>query len=84
MAASAPASDPVFALSSRFVDEYAAVKPVQASMAGVPGVFDTWDDYSPEGGAAARVFLGRYRDALGKLPAATDRFGDLARRVMAD
>jgi uncharacterized protein (DUF885 family) len=79
-----PAHDPIFELSDQLVDAYAKLSPVQASMAGVPGAFDDWDDYSPEGGQTTRAALADFRRKLEALPAATDRRGVLARRVMAD
>lgn len=84
MAAPSSVTDPVYGLADRLVDDFANACPVQASMAGVPGVFDGWNDYSPEGGAAVRGLLARYRAQLDALPPATDRFGKLARRVVGD
>jgi uncharacterized protein (DUF885 family) len=76
--------DPVFDLSSSFVDDYAKLSPVSASMAGVPGVHDRWDDYSPAGGAKVLALVNDYLKRLDALPPATDARGKLARRVMAD
>lgn len=76
--------DPVFDLSSSFVDEYAKLSPVSASMAGVPGVHDGWDDYSPAGGAKVLALVNAYVARLSALPPATDARGKLARRVMAE
>ncbi len=81
---SEPALDPVFDLSSSFVDEYSKVSPVSASMAGVPGVHDGWDDYSPAGGAKVLALVNAYGARLAALPEATDARGKLARRVMAE
>ena len=77
-------NDPIFALSHDFVNAYAVVSPVQASMAGVPGQWDGWDDWSPEGGERVSAFLNDYRARLLALPNATDRWGRLARRVMLE
>ncbi len=76
--------DPVFQLSSDLVDAYSKLSPVMASMAGVPGVFDGWDDYSPEGGERLRAFYAEQRERLDALPPASDRWARLARRVTAD
>jgi uncharacterized protein (DUF885 family) len=76
--------DPVFQLSSDLVDAYSKLSPVMASMAGVPGVFDGWDDYSPEGGERLRAFFAEERQRLDALPPASDRWARLARRVTAD
>lgn len=84
MAEPSSVPDPVFELASHLVDDYAAACPVQASMAGVPGVFDGWNDYSPEGGTEVRRILAGFRDRLVRLPAPRDRFGELARRVVGD
>ena len=84
MAAPSSVTDPVYGLADRLVDDFANACPLQASLAGVPGVFDRWNDYSPEGGAAVRGLLARYRAQLDTLPPATDRFGKLARRVVGD
>ncbi|MBL8743583.1 MAG: DUF885 domain-containing protein, partial [Myxococcales bacterium] len=78
------ALDPVFDLSSSFVDDYSKVSPVSASMAGVPGVHDGWDDYSPAGGAKVLALVNTYAARLAALPPATDARGKLARRVMAE
>ncbi len=80
----AAASDPVFGLSTTFVDELCRVSPISASTAGVPGIFDGWDDYSPEGGEGARAFFEGYRAKLEALPPTSDRWARVARRVFAD
>ncbi|NUP11728.1 MAG: DUF885 domain-containing protein [Polyangiaceae bacterium] len=79
-----PTRDPVFSLSDDFVDAYSKLSPISASMAGVPGVFDGWDDYSPKGGEAAYDVFEGYRQKLEALPPAADAWGRLARRVLAD
>jgi len=76
--------DPAFQLSAQLVDDFSKLCPVQASMAGVPGAWDGWDDYSAEGGIKVRALLASYRTRLDALPAATERWAKLARRVMAD
>lgn len=59
-------SHPVFALSSDFVDEVAALAPTWATYAGVAGVDHRWPDLSPAGHAAA---LGQYRAMVERLDA---------------
>ncbi len=78
------ASDPVFGLSSELVDAYAAASPVQASMAGVPGLHAGWDDYSPEGGQETQRILAGFRRRVAALPPPSERWGRLARLVMGD
>ncbi len=51
----------VFDLSSRLVDEIAALSPVAATAMGIPGYDHLWPDYSPAGVEAAGDALGRYR-----------------------
>lgn len=76
--------DPVFALSDEFVDAFAKLSPIAASTAGLPGVFDGWDDYSPEGGERALALFRSYEERLAALPESSDRWGRVARRVMSD
>ena len=76
--------DPVYALSDDFVDAYAKLSPISASTAGLPGVFDGWDDYSPDGGEHAKEVFASFRKRLDALPESSDRWGGVARRVMAD
>lgn len=77
-------SDPVFALSDKFVEDYCKLSPMSASMAGVPGAFDGWDDYSPEGGVRAAELFRSYRAQLDALPPPTDRWARVAHRVLSD
>ncbi len=77
-------SAPAFQLSNEFVDAYAKLCPLQASMAGVPGVWDGWDDYSPEGYQRVLELVQAYQAKLAALPEATERWDRLARRVLAD
>ncbi len=79
-----PASDPVFALSSTFVDEYARRSPIQATLAGIPGEHDRWDDYSPAGVLEMRSFFDEYRAKLAALDPTEDRWARVARRVMRE
>lgn len=59
-------SHPVFALSSDFVDEVAALAPTWATYAGVAGNDHRWPDLSPGGHAAV---LAHYRSMLDRLDA---------------
>src|SRR5664279_1138717 len=79
-----PTLDAVFALSSTFVDDYAKVSPIQATLTGIPGDHDGWDDYSPEGVAQLRSFLDSYRTKLAALPSTKERWALVARRVMQE
>lgn len=69
-----PPADPTAAL----VDEWAALRPVSAAFAGVPGGEDRWDDLSPEGTAAAERWFAGWITRFEALPA------DLARDVALD
>jgi uncharacterized protein (DUF885 family) len=84
MADAIPKDDPVFALSSDLVDAYSAASPVMASMAGVPGAWSGWDDYSPAGAERMRALLTGYRDRLAALAPPGERWGKLARSVTAE
>jgi uncharacterized protein (DUF885 family) len=59
-------SHPVFALSSEFVDEVAALAPTWATYAGVAGNDHRWPDLSPAGHAAT---LAHYRGMVERLEA---------------
>ncbi|MBI2709077.1 MAG: DUF885 domain-containing protein [Actinobacteria bacterium] len=72
---------PVFALSDRFVDEYAALSPMTATALGVSGHDDRWDDTSPEGAEAMRSFLESARAEARRLPPTADRWARLALRI---
>lgn len=77
-------ADPAFALSDRFVDDLAARCPTLATLAGIPGHHDRWEDLSPAGCDARRAFFAAARSDVARLPAASDAVGRLARRVLAE
>ncbi|MFO0552663.1 MAG: DUF885 domain-containing protein [Polyangiaceae bacterium] len=77
-------NDPIFALSNEYVDAFCALSPISASMAGVPGDFDGWDDYSPEGAERALAVHRSFLQRLEALPIASDPWARLARNVMGD
>lgn len=72
---------PVHALADDFVAEYARLFPVQATMAGIRGVHDGWEDYSPEGAGRALAALRTFRERFASLPEGGDRWDRLGRRV---
>jgi uncharacterized protein (DUF885 family) len=73
--------DPIYALCDAFVGDFARLSPVQATMCGVRGTFDGWDDYSLAGASAFCGMLSSYRERIAALPPATDRWARVARRV---
>ncbi len=77
-------SDPVFPFASAFVDAYAARCPTQATLAGIPGDHRGWDDLSVGGADSLRALLAQHRDAVLALPAPTERWGRVARRVLRE
>ena len=74
----------VFDLSSEFVDQMAALRPMTATYQGIPGHDDKWDDLSPAGGERVRAFLMDYETRLRALPRPTERWARLATDVMAE
>jgi uncharacterized protein (DUF885 family) len=86
MPTSASTSDhPIFALSSRFVDEVAALHPMRGTYLGVPGSDDRWGDLGMAGVAADEELLRRTRDELAALPpTGGDHWAEVARRVLAE
>jgi uncharacterized protein (DUF885 family) len=77
-------SHPVFALSDAFVDAYAAVRPLDATFAGIDGHDDRWGDLGPSGLDAEADLLRRSRASLAGLPPAEGRWERLAVRVLED
>jgi uncharacterized protein (DUF885 family) len=76
---------PVFALSSRFVDEVAALHPTRGTYLGIPGSDDRWGELGMAGVAADKQLLRRTRDELAALPPTTgDHWAEVARRVLAE
>jgi uncharacterized protein (DUF885 family) len=74
----------VFDLSDRFVGEYSRACPVAATMAGVPGISTTWDDYSPEGASEVLALCRRTRAQLPSGPVDPTTRDGLATRVLRD
>jgi uncharacterized protein (DUF885 family) len=79
-----PARHPVFSLADRYVDEHAALRPIDATFAGVEGHDDRWGDLSPDGLGARVDLLRRTRDELAGMPDGEDRWDRLAVRVLGD
>jgi uncharacterized protein (DUF885 family) len=75
---------PVYALSDRFVDDIAALRPMEATFAGVGGHDHRWGDLGPDGVAATADLLRRTRADLAALPPGDDRWSRLAVRVLDD
>ncbi|MFO0629132.1 MAG: DUF885 domain-containing protein [Polyangiales bacterium] len=75
---------PIFALSDALIDEYAALRPINATMMGIAGHDHRWDDLSPAGFAAYGAQVERWTRALDALPPATDRWDVLAVAVCRD
>ncbi|MGH7725023.1 MAG: DUF885 domain-containing protein [Candidatus Eiseniibacteriota bacterium] len=74
----------VFDLSSEFVDQMAALRPMTATYQGIPGHDHKWDDLSPAGGERVRAFLVDYETRLRAFPRPTERWARLATDVMAE
>ncbi len=76
---------PIFALSSRFVDEVAALHPTRGTYLGVPGSDHLWGAMGMDGVAADRALLERTQAELDALPStAGDHWAEVARRVLAE
>jgi uncharacterized protein (DUF885 family) len=78
-------SHPVFALSSRFVDEVAELNPMSATFLGIAGHDHRWGDVGLAGAEANAALLRRTQAELDALPSTDgDRWAELARRVLAE
>jgi uncharacterized protein (DUF885 family) len=67
----APSADPQFeAFAARFLDEYFAHNPVDATLTGEHKYDATWPDVSVDGDAKLKAWLEATRAALAKLPRA--------------
>ncbi|MCC5949805.1 MAG: DUF885 domain-containing protein [Nitriliruptoraceae bacterium] len=75
---------PVFALADRFVDDFAAQRPMDATFAGIGGHDDRWGELGPEGVDGLRDLLARTQQQLQALPPATDARDRLAIRALQD
>jgi uncharacterized protein (DUF885 family) len=79
-----PSRHEVYALGDRYVDELAAVDPLEATFAGVGGHDDRWGDLSPAGVEDRGVLAHDTLSRLDALPRATDRWDRLAVRVLRE
>jgi uncharacterized protein (DUF885 family) len=76
---------PVFALSSRFVDERAALSPMEATYLGIPGSDHLWGDLGMGGVADEEALLRRTQAELISLPPTEgDHWAEVARRILAE
>lgn len=73
---------PVFALSERYVEAFAAIAPIEATLAGIGGHDHRWGDLGPGGIDARSSLLRRTREAIDELPSASDPHDVLAVRVL--
>jgi len=74
----------IYAIGDVLVDDLSALSPATATAFGVRGYDHLWGDYGPSGIEATRARLLRAKADVGQLPAAADRWDDLARRVLLD
>ncbi|MDX1659722.1 MAG: DUF885 domain-containing protein [Nitriliruptorales bacterium] len=74
----------VFGLCHRFVDELAALRPIEATAMGVPGHDHRWGDHSPEGHDAVADLWRRLVADVSALPEPDGPWDRLARRVAED
>lgn len=79
-----PLTADVFALSDALVNDLAEVQPVSATMAGIPGHDDRWDDYSVAGQKRVETLFGLYQEKLAGLPRGSDPREQVASDVMAE
>jgi uncharacterized protein (DUF885 family) len=77
-----PPAHPVFALSDRFVDEFAALTPIEATLAGLAGHDHRWGDLGPDGITARTAWWRRMHQDILALPGADDARERLAVRVL--
>jgi uncharacterized protein (DUF885 family) len=75
---------PVFALADDYVDAFAALRPVEATFAGVDGHDDRWGDLGPDGLERIAELLRSTRSELEALPDTDDRWASLAVRVLVE
>ena len=75
---------PVFALSSDFVDEVAALAPTWATYAGVAGNDRRWPDLSPAGHAATLAHYNGMVERLEELPPPETKWERLAFEAVAE
>ncbi|MBI5517096.1 MAG: DUF885 domain-containing protein [Deltaproteobacteria bacterium] len=73
-----------FTLSHALVDKACALRPVTATLLGVPGHDHRWDDFGPKGAARWSALLEDTQRALGALDPPSDRWQRLAARCLGD
>jgi len=71
----------VFELSDRLFDDLVERSPIEATLIGVGGFDDRWDDFSPEGFEDRGSLLHGYLKRFSALPVPHDRWEALAVRV---
>ena len=74
----------VFVLADEYVDGMAGLQPVLATQMGLKDHDDQWGDLSPAGWQATLSFLEGISDRLNGLPATSDHWETLGRRVLLD
>ena len=74
----------VFVLADEYVEGMAGLQPVLATQMGLKGHDDQWGDLSPAGWQATLSFLEGISDRLNGLPATSDHWETLGRRVLLD
>ena len=74
----------VFVLADEYVEGMAGLQPVLATQMGLEGHDDQWGDLSPAGWQATLSFLEGISDRLNGLPATSDHWETLGRRVLLD
>ncbi|MEX1162952.1 MAG: DUF885 domain-containing protein [Nitriliruptor sp.] len=75
---------PVYDVADRYVDAYAALRPIDATFAGIDGHDHRWGDLGPDGVEEAADLFRRTRAQLAALPPGEDRWAQLAVRVLDD
>jgi uncharacterized protein (DUF885 family) len=75
---------PVYDLADRFVDDFAAVNPKEATFAGIGGHDDRWGDLSPDGLHQRAELVAGTRRRLEALPPTDESWDDLAVRVLRE
>jgi uncharacterized protein (DUF885 family) len=76
--------DTPFDLAVRLTEEYAALTPLNATLAGIAGHDHEWDDFSPDGAEAMIDLANRYRSHLHPHLDHADRRQRHAARVVYD
>lgn len=74
----------IWELSSRMVDDLAALSPMEATYAGVTGHDDRWDDFSPDGIQEKIDYLQAAKKEVEAVDVGTDRWSRQAQLVALD